>query len=61
MRHHYRLVAILVVCTLAYGTLLVAFHSMNQPRDSSVIGGVGIIFALLVIVPVLLHTIWRRL
>jgi len=61
MRHHYRLMATLLVCMAAYAVLLGAFHWMNQPRDSSVLGGIALIFLLLVIVPVVVHTIWRRL
>jgi heme/copper-type cytochrome/quinol oxidase subunit 4 len=61
MRHHLRVVAILAVCVAAYGVLVEAFHWMNQPRDASVFGGIAMIFALLVIVPVAVHTIWRRL
>ena len=61
MRHHFRLMAILLVCLAAYAALLRAFHWMNQPRDASVLGGVTLIFLLLVIVPVAVHTIWRRL
>ena len=45
----------------AYGLLVEAFYWMNQPRDASVIGGVVLIFGLLVIVPAVVHTIWRRL
>jgi heme/copper-type cytochrome/quinol oxidase subunit 4 len=61
MRHHLRLMAILAVCAVAYGVLLIAFHGMNQPRDSPVIEGLVLIFALLVVVPVVVTTIWRRL
>ncbi|HEX8816080.1 MAG TPA: hypothetical protein VF753_11310 [Terriglobales bacterium] len=61
MRHHFRLMATLLVCLAAYAVLLEAFHFLNQPRDSAVIGGLALIFTLLVIVPVAVHTIWRRL
>ena len=61
MRHHFRLMATLLVCLAAYAVLLVAFHWMNQPRDASVFGGMTLIFFLLVIVPAAVHTIWRRL
>jgi heme/copper-type cytochrome/quinol oxidase subunit 4 len=54
-------VAILAVCVAAYAVLVEAFHWMNEPRDASVVGGVGMIFALLVIVPAVVHTIWRKL
>ena len=61
MRHHLRVVAILAVCVAAYGVLVEAFHWVNQPRDSSVLGGIAMIFGLLVIVPAAVHTIWRNL
>ena len=61
MRHHLRVVAILAVCVAAYGVLVEAFHWMNQPLDSSVLGGIAMIFGLLVIVPAAVHTIWRNL
>jgi hypothetical protein len=61
MRHHFRLMATLLVCMAAYAALLGAFHWMNQPRDASVLGGIAVIFLLLVIVPAAVRTIWRRL
>jgi heme/copper-type cytochrome/quinol oxidase subunit 4 len=61
MKHHFRLVAILAVCLIAYGALLVAFRWMNQPRDASVAAGLGLILALLFIVPLIVRTIWRNL
>ena len=61
MRHHFRVVTILVVCLLAYGALLVAFHWINQPRDSAVLGGIGLILALLLVVPFAIRGIWRNL
>ena len=61
MRHHLRLMATLAVCLLAYGVFLGALRMLNAPRDASVLGGVAVIFALLVIVPGVVTTIWRRL
>ena len=61
MRHHFRMVAILVVCLVSYGMLLVAFRWINQARDLAVAGGLGLILALLFVVPLLVRTIWRRL
>jgi len=61
MRHHFRLVAILSVCLVAYGVLLVAFRWINQPRDGAVLAGIGLILALFLIVPLVIRTIWRRL
>jgi multisubunit Na+/H+ antiporter MnhB subunit len=61
MRHHFRVVAVLVVCLLAYGALLGAFHWINEPRDSAVLGGIGLIVALLLVVPLAVREIWRSL
>jgi len=61
MRHHYRLVAILAVCLCAYGVLLASFRLLNQSRDTSVLAGLALIFALLLFVPLVVRTIWRRL
>lgn len=61
MRHHLRLMAALAVCVAAYAVLLGAFHLLNTPSNSAVVAGVGLIFILLVIVPALIATIWRRL
>jgi len=61
MRHHYRLVVTLVVCLVAYGVLMIAFRLVNQPNDAAVIAAIGIFVALLLIVPVVIRTIWRRL
>ena len=61
MRHHFRLMATLLVCLAGYAVLLGAFHWLNQPRDSAVLGGIALIFVLLVIVPRAVHTIWRKL
>jgi len=61
MRHHFRLLAILAVCLVAYAVLLVAFHWINQPRDSAVVAGIAVILALLVVVPLAVRTIWRML
>jgi hypothetical protein len=61
LRHHFRLLAILSVCLVAYGVLLVAFHCIHQPRDGAVLVGIGLILALFLIVPLAIRTIWRRL
>ena len=61
MRHHFRLVAILAVCLVAYGALIVAFRWISEPRDSAVLGGLGLILAWLLIVPIVARTIWRNL
>ena len=61
MRHHFRLMATLALCIVAYGVLLGAFRLLNAPRTGEVFWGVAVIFALLAVVPVVLTTIWRRL
>ncbi len=61
MRHHFRLMAILAVCLVAYGALIAAFRWLSQPRDSAVAAGIGLILALLLVVPLVVRTIWRRL
>jgi heme/copper-type cytochrome/quinol oxidase subunit 4 len=61
MRHHFRFVAILAVCLIAYAVLVGGFHLMSQPRDSALLGGIAIIFALLICVPLLVRMIWRNL
>jgi heme/copper-type cytochrome/quinol oxidase subunit 4 len=54
-------VAALAVCVAAYAVLLGAFRLLNAPSNSAVVAGVAVIFALLVIVPVAVTTIWRKL
>jgi hypothetical protein len=61
MRHHFRLVTILALCLLAYWVLILGLRLLNQPRDSSVLGGIAIIFLLLICVPLLARAIWRKL
>jgi heme/copper-type cytochrome/quinol oxidase subunit 4 len=61
MRHHWRLMATLAVCIVAYGVLLGAFRLLNASHDGEVFGGVAVIFALLAMLPVVLRTIWRSL
>ncbi len=61
MRHYLRLMAAFAVCLAAYGVLLGAFRLLNTPRNAAVLGGIGVIFLLLAIVPVVLTTLWRRL
>jgi hypothetical protein len=61
MRHHFRLMATLAVCLATYGVLLGAFRMLNAPRNMAVVAGVSLIFILLLIVPVVVSTIWRRL
>jgi multisubunit Na+/H+ antiporter MnhB subunit len=55
------MVGTLAVCLVSYGLLLLAFRWINQPRDLAVAGGLGLILALLFVVPLVVRTIWRRL
>ena len=61
MRTHWRLIALLAVSLLGYGMLLRAFHLMNQPSDRALYGGLGIIFSLIVLAPIVIRAIWRVL
>jgi len=61
MRHHLRLMATLAVCVVAYIVLLGAFRLLNAPRNAALMEGVALTFILLVIVPAIVSTIWRRL
>ena len=60
MKLHLRFVATLAVCLIAYGLLLVAFGWLNAPSDRSVVAGVALVIALLLFVPMVMRTIWRR-
>jgi hypothetical protein len=61
MRHHLRLVAIFAVACVAYGLLIVAFRWMSQPSDRALYSGIALIFLLLLVVPLAIRTIWRKL
>jgi heme/copper-type cytochrome/quinol oxidase subunit 4 len=61
MRHHLRLVAVLVVAVLAYGVLIRAFNLMSQPSDRALYAGVALIFGLILLVPAIVQAIWRKL
>jgi len=55
------MVAVLAVGLFAYGVLIQAFHMMNQASDRAWYGGIAVIFGLIVLVPVIVREIWRRL
>jgi hypothetical protein len=61
MKHHFRFVATLVVCLAAYGLLLLALRWLSQPSNSLVLAGITMVVALILFVPILVRTIWRRL
>jgi heme/copper-type cytochrome/quinol oxidase subunit 4 len=61
MRVHLRMVAVLAVCVAAYGVLIFAFRLMSQASDRAWYGGIAVIFSLLLLVPVIVREIWRRL
>jgi hypothetical protein len=61
MRLHFRMVAILAVCLVAYGVLVCAFRLMSEASDRAWYSGIAVIFGLLLFVPVIVREIWRRL
>lgn len=61
MRWHFRMVATLAMALLGYAVLLAAFHLLNQPSDRALLGGISLILALLIFIPLLARMIWRRL
>ena len=61
MRCHLRMVAVLAVGLVAYAALIQAFHLMNQARDQALYSGISVIFGLILLVPVVVREIWRRL
>ena len=61
MRSHVRMVAVLAVALIAYGVLIHAFRLMNQPSDQAWYGGIALILGLLLLVPMVVREIWRRL
>jgi len=61
MRHLLRLVAILAACLIAYGLVIRAFHLMNLASDRAFYGGIVMILGLILFVPVVVGTLWRKL
>jgi hypothetical protein len=61
VRCHVRMVAVLGVGLIAYAALIQAFHLMNQASDRSLYSGIAVIFGLILLVPVVVREIWRRL
>ena len=61
MRHHLRFVAILAVALIAYGVLIQALHWMSLPSDRAWYSGIAVILGLLLLVPIAVREIWRRL
>lgn len=61
MRSHVRLVLIVAVSLISYGVLIHAFHLMNQASDRAWYGGIAVILGLLLLVPIIIREIWRRL
>jgi heme/copper-type cytochrome/quinol oxidase subunit 4 len=55
------MVAVLGVGLIAYAALIQAFHLMNQASDRSLYSGIAVIFGLILLVPVVVREIWRRL
>jgi heme/copper-type cytochrome/quinol oxidase subunit 4 len=61
VRCHLRMVAVLAVGLIAYAALLQAFHLMNQASDRALYSGISVIFGLILLIPVVVREIWRRL
>jgi hypothetical protein len=61
MRLHLRMIAVLAVGLIAYAVLLHAFHLLNQASDRALYGGIALILALLLFVPLAVRAIWRML
>jgi len=61
MRHHLRLVAIIALALVTYAVLIQAFRLMSRPSDTSLYAGVGMVLALLLLFPLLVREIWRKL
>ena len=61
MRCHLRMVRGLAVGLIAYAALIQALHLMNQASDRSLYSGIAVIFGLILLVPVVVREIWRRL
>jgi hypothetical protein len=60
VKHHIRLWATLAVCVAAFAPLLLAFRLLNRPSDLSVVAGIVVLLALLLIVPLAVRTVWRK-
>jgi len=57
----FRSVFSVAILLLAFGLLTEAFHLMNQPSDRALMGGIAMILGLVLAVPMVLHTLWRRI
>ena len=61
MRGQLRLVLILATCLIAYGLVIQAFHWMNRASDRALYGGIAMILGLIIFVPIVVGTLWRKL
>jgi hypothetical protein len=61
MRHHLRVVVIFAAGLVTYGLLIMALRLMSQPSDLSLYSGIGLILGLMLLFPLLVRTIWRKL
>jgi heme/copper-type cytochrome/quinol oxidase subunit 4 len=61
VRCHLRMVVLLAVGLIAYAALIQAFHLMNQASDRALYSGISVIFGLILLIPVVVREIWRRL
>jgi hypothetical protein len=56
-----RMAAIMAACLITYGLVVQAFHWMNLASDRAFYGGSAIILGLILFVPVIVRTLWRKL
>jgi len=61
MTGHLRLVASIILALLTYAVMIRALHWMSQPSDARLYGGIAMILVLLLVVPLVLKMIWRKL
>jgi hypothetical protein len=61
MRHHVRVVLIFALGLFTYVLLIQAFKLMSKPSDLSLYVGIGLILGLVLLFPILVRTIWRKL
>ncbi len=61
MRHHVRVVVIFALGLFTYALLIRPFKLMSQASDASLYVGIGLILGLVLLFPILVRTIWRKL
>ena len=61
MQCHVRMVASLIAVLAAYLLLIRALRWMSQPSDVGWYGGIAMVLGLILLVPIAIRTIWRKL